>query len=706
MGGGLGPRFLFAGAAHRHGCARRTLAPLLRMTTNLPDLHAALFETAPDALLVVEASGRIVLVNRQAESLFGLNRSELVGQPIERLIPERFRDGHVDLRNGYMGNAGIRRMGAGPALYARRGDGSEIPVEIALGPVEAGGRRLFAAAVRDISDLARTRQDALRGRYNSYIAQFGLRALKDPDFTTLVEAASPLVTEAMLVDAVIAFRLSPDRQQLHCIASHGIPREAAGRLHVPNAPHDLLGHMVAQRAPVVVRDALRESRFEIAEAIRALGLRSALCVPLFGRNEVIGALTACTVSPRDWSSDDMHFMQAIANIMAAALERSTTEEALMHAQRLEALGQLTGGVAHDFNNLLMVITGSLQLLEDLGAERPEQRELLRQAIGAADRGALLTRKLLAFARKQPLHPRPVDLNHLVAEFRDLTQRTLGENVTVRIALEPALPLLLVDAAQLETALLNLAVNARDAMPGGGVLTVTTARVCLQEQRSGQARDLNPGDYAIVSVSDTGTGMPPEVLARAIEPFFTTKAVGKGSGLGLSMVYGFAEQSGGTVELASVPNQGTTVRLYLPLASVAENDPAAAARTEVASGSAIVLVVEDDAPVRAVAAAFLTQLGYRVLQAGDAESAERVLRSEPGVELLFTDIALPGVDGIQLAQTARALRPELPVLFTSGYASDGALSRLPAEFRDSVLPKPYLREELAYRVQMVLAAARP
>ncbi|MBI3374931.1 MAG: PAS domain S-box protein [Betaproteobacteria bacterium] len=672
----------------------------------MPDFSAetycALFETAPDAVLVIEGDGRIVLANSQAEQLFGMPRAELLGQPIETLMPDRYRSMHLTHRDSYVRSAGSRRMGAGPSLYALHRDGTEFPVEIALGPINAGGRVLYAASVREVSDLKRTRQAALRGRYNSYVAQFGLRALEDPDFATLIDAASPLVAEAMQADAVVAFRLTPDRRELNCVSSYGISGSAAARMRAPNDPRFLPGYLVAARVPVIVPDTLTERRFEIIDVVRELGLRSALCVPLFGRGEVIGGLTARSIAPREWNDDDVHFMQAVANIVATAIERGATEETLLHAQRLEALGQLTGGVAHDFNNLLMVITGNLQMLEDLAAERPPELALARQAIGAAERGALLTRKLLAFARKQPLHPRLVDLNHLMTEFRDLTQRTLGENVSVHVKLDPALPALAADAAQLETALLNLALNARDAMPGGGVLTLETGRIRVGAEQRPSGSELDPGEYAVVTVSDTGTGMAPDVLARAIEPFFTTKEVGKGSGLGLSMVYGFARQSGGTAQLSSAPGRGTTVRLCLPLPADPQRIEAPSNQAATPIGSEVVLVVEDDAPVRDIAVAFLDRLGYRVHQAADAEAALQLLRREPEVELLFTDVMLPGLDGIALAQQARALRPGIAVLYTSGYASGGAIDRLPGDERRAVLAKPYRREELAFMVRKALA----
>ena len=667
-----------------------------------PETCAALFETAPDAILLTDAAGRIVAANAQAEKLFGRPRAQLVGAAVDTLVPERLRPAHAAHRERYARAAAIRHMGSGPELLALRADGVEIPVEIALGPVESAAGRLVAATIRDVSDLSRTRQAAVRGRYNLYVAQFGLRALQQPELAGLVDAAAPLAAEAMRADAAAVFLLSADRRELRAAASHGTAAEGLARIRVPNDPASPHGDVAGLREPVAVADAEAGMRAGLLEPIRALGFRALACVPLFGGQAVIGALVAASRAPRSWDEDDVHFMQSVANTLSAARERAAAEERLLHAQRLEALGQLTGGVAHDFNNLLMVVSGNLQMLEDALADRPGALVLSRQAVGAVERGSVLTRKLLAFARKQPLNLAPVDLNGLVTEFRELVQRTLGERVTVRLNLEPGLPVLLADAAQVETALLNLALNARDAMPQGGVLTIETARERLEGSRDPAVPELAAGDYARLAVTDTGVGMSAEVLARAIEPFFTTKDAGKGSGLGLSMVYGFARQSEGTVTLRSEPGMGTRAALYLPLPPDAQNVRPGPRDTALPSGSETVLAVEDDAPVLAVAVAHLRHLGYRVLTAPEGQEALRLLGEHPEIELLFTDLALPGMDGVALAEAARARRPGLPVIYTSGDLSSGSVERLPREERIAILAKPYRREELAYRIRSVLA----
>jgi CheY-like chemotaxis protein len=313
---------------------------------------------------------------------------------------------------------------------------------------------------------------------------------------------------------------------------------------------------------------------------------------------------------------------------------------------------------------------------------------------------MLTRKLLAFARKQPLQPRPIPLAQLLSDFRDLVQRTLGETVEVRVSHDRSIALLVADHAQLETALLNLAINARDAMPRGGSLEIAVERARIGDAMAGAPAELAPGEYACIAVSDTGAGMPREVAERAFEPFFTTKGVGKGSGLGLSMVYGFARQSGGSAHIYSEPGLGTCVKLYLPLPA---QDPAAAAESRrEPAGSETVLIVEDDPAVRRVVVLFLRRLGYRVLEAADAAAALRALDEEgAAVDLLFTDIVLPGMNGIELARRARAAHPRLAVLYTTGYASGGLLRELPEEAMRNLISKPYRRDALAEAVRRTL-----
>ncbi len=386
-------------------------------------------------------------------------------------------------------------------------------------------------------------------------------------------------------------------------------------------------------------------------------------------------------------------------------ERMKAELALRQAQKMEAIGQLTGGIAHDFNNLLTVILGSVDHLQRRLPDEALRRraDIARQA---ADRAAALTHRLLSFARRQPLEPKPVNLNRLVGGMSDLLRRTIGESIAIETVLAGGLWWTFVDANQLESAVLNLAVNARDAMPDGGKLTIETANTFLDEAYSATHEEVPTGQYAMIAVTDTGSGMKKEVIEKAFEPFFTTKEVGHGTGLGLSQVYGFVKQSGGHVKIYSEPDQGTTVRIYLPRLIGGEaqaEDTATVSVVPAGSDAVTILVVEDEPAVRAYSVETLRELGYRVLEAPDGASALRILDANPGVTLLFTDVGLPGgVNGRQLADEARRRHPALKVLFTTGYARNAIVHQGRLDPGVALLGKPFTYNELAAKVRQVVS----
>jgi len=402
-----------------------------------------------------------------------------------------------------------------------------------------------------------------------------------------------------------------------------------------------------------------------------------------------------------------------ARIAAAIAEREQAEEALRQSQKMEAVGQLTGGIAHDFNNLLTIITGNVDAARrHIGDEGPDRaKRALANALVGAERAAVLTQRLLAFSRRQPLNPRPIDPNRLVNSMSELLHRTLGETIAVETVLAAGLWRVEADPNQLENAILNLAVNARDAMQtegsvaADGKLTIETANTHIDRDYATQNAGAMPGQYVVICVSDTGCGMDAETLARAIEPFFTTKEVGKGTGLGLSMVYGFVKQSGGHFKIYSEEGQGTTIRIYLPRLLAEEAEEEARVDVPVPEGTRdeTILVCEDDDDVRAYTVEVLRELGYRVLEAHDGASALRLLERQEGrVDLLFTDVVLPGgMTGAIVAQEARKLRPDLRILFTTGYARNAIVHHGRLDPGVELLTKPFAYADLAARVRDML-----
>jgi PAS domain S-box-containing protein len=392
------------------------------------------------------------------------------------------------------------------------------------------------------------------------------------------------------------------------------------------------------------------------------------------------------------------FVRTLAGLVDVTAH-NRAEEALRQSQKMDAVGQLTGGIAHDFNNLLTVILGNIEMAARNLKEGNHDKlhRLIEAARLGAVRAATLTQRLLAFSRRQPLQPQPVNMSKLVADMVELFRRSVGESIKIEAELKSGLWPAKVDPNQLENALLNLVINSRDAMPNGGIITLETANVSLNRQDLGPFPDVAPGSYVMVAVRDNGTGMPADVLAHVFEPFFTTKEVGQGTGLGLSMVYGFVKQSGGHVAIESRVNAGTTIRLYLPrlIEEIAVKQSGSGELAKLPGGSETVLLVEDDDEVRAYSREILKTIGYRVLEANDYVSAKAALNGYPDITVLFTDIGLPGANGKQLADDATRARPNLRVLFTTGYA--GSILQGEANF----LAKPFTPEALAVKLRAVI-----
>ncbi|MGY0651083.1 ATP-binding protein [Luteimonas sp. A537] len=653
-----------------------------------------LFEAVPDALVVIDADGRIVHANAHTEVLFGYPRGSLEGREIEDLVPAAARARHRAYRDRYMEQPHVRPMGAsGQALLGLRSDGSEFPIEIALSPLQSAEGPRYLASVRDISGTQRVRQALARARYDAIAARIGQLALETSAESDLLQTLPPLLAETLGVESVAIIATVHESQRAEVRAAAGPAWQVGGTPPRPFAGQ----HRDAWTIDDIAADPSAAALFPLP--LPRSG--SAAMVPVLERHQVFGALLATAREPRRFDHDARHLLQSAAGTLSAFVRQRRTEEALAHAHRLDAIGQLTGGIAHDFNNLLTVMSGSLQLLET-EVDSDQGRELLASALRSVGRGAELTAKLLAFARRQRLLPRDVDVAALLHDVERVLQRTLGDSVRLRLDVADGLSTAYVDAGQLEAALLNLVLNARDALFHGGGIVVAADGERVVRARAG----LVPGNYLRLSVRDNGRGMSADVLARAMEPFFTTREGEHGNGLGLSMVYGFARQSGGDLEIDSSPGAGTEVRLYLPVAADAvpktvDDADADAGPVDAAGRGERVLVVEDDPAVRTISVAFLRAAGYAVDAVPDAGQALERLAGDTGFALLFTDVMLgPGMDGKTLARSARELHPGLPVLLTSGdekhVADAEGTSGLP------LLRKPWRREDLVEAVRRELA----
>ncbi|UNK49821.1 PAS domain S-box protein [Lysobacter sp. S4-A87] len=653
-------------------------------------LLAQLFEIVPDALILVDDGGKVVQANANAERLFGFATGRLLGLEVEALMPMASRHRHGLHRQDYMASPRIRQMGeTGQSLIGQRLDGQQFPVEIALSPVDTEHGTRYLASIRDVSESQRARQAIIRARYDALVARIGHLALESTDENQLIQTLPPLLAAELDVDVVAMALIGLDGMITEVPASFGTEPEVI-RTWTARQWSAISQELLGDR-PMFLRDVSLLAEDE-AFAEGAL-------IPLLGRDRPAGVLIGLSRRPNGLDHDALHLLQSSANLLAALMQRRRTEEELAHAQRLDAIGQLTGGVAHDFNNLLTVMSGCLQLLEIECQDRPGAQDLIAGGLRSVSRGAELTTKLLAFARRQHLTPGGVVPHSLLQGLGTMLQRTLGDMVRLTIDCPDSVPAAYADVAHLETALVNLVLNARDALPAGGDITLSAQERWVTAGDG--LPDMAPGHYVVFCVEDNGIGMSAETLARAIDPFFTTKDSGRGSGLGLSMVYGFARQSNGYLGIDSQPGRGTAVAIYLPVARSADS-PAAPARPSLRGDGETVLVVEDESDVRAVAIAFLQSLGYRPLSADSATQAMAVLSENPDISLLFSDVILGnGMNGYALAQWAKSRHPGLRVLMTSGY--DESADAVDADLRDrfELLRKPYRREGLAEAIRTCL-----
>jgi PAS domain S-box-containing protein len=691
-------------------------SPLIAALPGLPSgieessVFRSLFIAYPDALLLVDQAGGIVLANPSAANLLGYAVDELVGLNVDVLVPDSIRPRHASYREAYGRAPRPRPMGTQMELVAKRKDGSEVMVEIALSPLQNQGLPFVVAAIRDIGAYPRVKQALQRARYSDYLAQLGRLAVDTRDLQVVLNHVPTIAAEALEVQVAMVLLLENSRLEFRVASGVGlVPGEEIGT-RIPSHANTPPGFVFAEGQPVVVSDYGEERRFAVPQAYLDAGLVSALAVPFYDRGRFIGVLTVRSREAKRFGDEELRFLESLSNLLATSLQRVQTEEALNHAQRLESVGQLTGGIAHDFNNLLTVIQGNLQVLEELPAIAQDgyAQQLVGAAARASRRGAELTGKLLAFSRRQMLQPDSVDTHALLQSLADMLRRTLDQRIGITIDTTPGCPPVLADPGQLESALLNIAINARDAMPEGGTLHFRT-EACgglPPEVRNELSNGDAHGGFVAISITDSGMGMTEEVKERAFEPFFTTKEVGRGTGLGLSTVYGFVKQSKGAIAIATRPGAGTTLTLYLPQLYAAAPPAADEEDGEEAIPAGLrVMLVEDDPEVRNVVHTFLATLGCSVVTAGTAEQALLSMESDAETfDVLLSDIALgPGMRGTRLATEAQQRFPGLAILLMSGFSSEllDADRDVPQSWE--LLRKPYSRADLARALARVLAA---
>ncbi len=667
-----------------------------------PAVFEQVLDACADAMMVVDYAGLILRANPAVLTVLGYSPEALRGRQVDTLLPERLRQRHAALRQRYADHPVSRALGSHDPLVALHADGNEVAIDLSLSPLKIRGVAHVLVAIRAADVGQRSNRAMRQAHYYAQLASLARLAVDLTDPQELLQRAPAIAAHAIGCDAALVYLLEPNQQKLQAVSAHGL---TVGRIvgeSLPCTPETGIGYVVARRDVVVISNWADERRFVTPPIALREGFKSGLGVPLFDKGKVVGVLSAGSKRPGYFAHDEILFLQAVASILATSMQRAQVEAQLRQAHKMESVGQLTGGIAHDFNNLLTVINGNLQMAQEHLQECCDQHglEFLQSATDASRRAAELTGKLLAFSRRQHLMPKAVNLHQMLPSLVELLRRTLGEKIDIAFAVDAGLSPCLADEVQLESALLNIAINARDAMRQGGKLQITCSS--FDGALAGLAlANTDPTECAPVSwvkicVTDTGYGMDSEVLERAFEPFFTTKEVGRGTGLGLSSVYGFVKQSQGSVELESAPGKGTTVTILLPTVERAATPATApSTRSERLPKGLHVLLVEDDALVRAVSERFLESLGCTVSAHACAESAWTELTDGTPFDLVMTDVELgTGMNGTELANRARELHPGLPVLLNSGYSNFLSEERRAEAANLPLLIKPFGKKELA------------
>jgi PAS domain S-box-containing protein len=636
---------------------RREAASERERHTERERLFSAVVESSNDAIITQALDGVITGWNRAAERLFGYTATEAVGQRIDLIVPPDRRAEVGDM---------LDQVGRGEAIVDNESlrvhkDGKQVHVALSVSPIRSQTGEIVGASkiARDTTETIRT-QKAL----NQEIEERRRIFETSQDLILVTDTKGNFVQVSPSSMTILGYR-----------------------------PEEMIGHSAIE---FIHPDDLDSTRAEMRAARRGRQMRNFETRYVRKDGEAVMLTWMGT-----WSEPvRRHFF-----VGRDLTEKQEAEARLRQAQKMDAVGQLTGGVAHDFNNILTVITGTIGILAEAVADRPELVAIAKLIDDAAERGAQLTKHLLAFARRQPLQPREIDVNSLMVEAAKLLHPTIGEQIQISATLAEDAWTALVDPSQLTTAVLNLALNARDAMPDGGKLVLETRNVYLDEGYAGMHDEVAPGNYVMIAVSDTGSGIPAANLEKVFDPFFTTKEIGKGTGLGLSMVFGFVKQSGGHIKIYSEEGHGTTVRIYLPRSTgLHQSETEPMAPSDIQGGHEVVLIVEDDPLVRKYVITQIQGFGYTTLDAANASEALDIIDNNPNIDLLFTDVIMPGrMNGRHLVDEALKRRPALKTLFTSGYTENAIVHHGRLDSGVLLLAKPYRKSELARMITLALGS---
>jgi len=630
-------------------------------------LSSDFLEAIPDAIVAVNRDGTILQINSQVQEMFGYERSELVGRKVEMLVPDRLRGEHHQHRASFAAKPKMRRMGAGLALYGRRKNGSEFPVEISLSPVATEGGTIVLSAIRDISDRLRIERELRRvseevhRRTAEQLGEYRAR------LAAIIDSSQDAIIAKALDGTITAWNKGAERTYGYSA------EEVIGKPISLLAPKDR-----PDEIPEILKKIARGEAIENLETVRVTrdGRYLNMSISISPLRDTSGELVGASVIARDITT------------------QRRTEDQLRQSQKMEAVGRLAGGVAHDFNNVLGIVNACSEFLRDRIDPSAESFTYVENIKKATERGAALTRQLLAFSRKQVIKPVLLDLNDRLKDITKLLRPLMGDDVEVVVAPRSTSAVVEADPGQIDQIIVNLAVNARDAMPRGGKFILETASVEFDQHFADQHQPLTAGKYVMLAVSDTGSGMDKATLGRIFEPFFTTKDPSKGTGLGLATVYGIARQNGGHIWVYSEPGHGTTFKLYLPSAEHKLGAAAAAeAEAAVPRHQETILLVEDDDIMRSLTSKLLKEQGYIVVEAENGKLALEWAMAHPGqIDLLLTDVVMPAMSGPELAERLSTANPSLKTVYMSGYTGElmEASERLK---RGILLEKPFTRTAL-------------